>query len=58
MVYEAEIRIRRDDPRVLADDFQAVTALLEQRKADREAQGAGSKGRHRLELVTSSPARA
>ena len=37
MVYEAEIRIRRSDPTVLAADFQAVTTLLERRKAERDA---------------------
>ena len=49
MTYEAEIRIRRDDPKVLAADFQAVTTLLAQRKADREKKG--SRGRDHLQLV-------
>jgi hypothetical protein len=39
MVYEAEILIRREDPRVLMADFEAVSALLSQRKADREKSG-------------------
>lgn len=30
MTYEAEIRIQHDDPKVVVDDFQVVTALLEQ----------------------------
>lgn len=51
MTYEAEIRIRRDDPKVLADDFQAVTALLAKRKADRNAQHAPEANRRHLQLV-------
>lgn len=51
MVYEAEIRIRRDDPKVLADDFQAVTALLEQRRADRNAERRSVMPSRRLALL-------
>lgn len=56
MVYEAEIRIRRDDPKVLVEDFQAVTALLAERKADRNAESARENGRRHLQLVAASPA--
>lgn len=35
MVYEAEIHIRRSDPQTLADDFRAVTELLEERRSER-----------------------
>jgi hypothetical protein len=57
MVFEAEIRIRRDNAKVLADDFQAVTALLEQRKADRDESKTPLSRRH-LELVGPRPANA
>lgn len=57
MVYEAEITIRRDDPAVLADDFQAITKLLEQRKAARHDQRSksGATGRD-LRLVPTANA--
>jgi hypothetical protein len=37
MLYEAEICIRRSDPQQLVEDFQAVTELLERRKAARSS---------------------
>jgi len=36
VVFEAEIRIKRSDPRVLADDFEAVAILLAKRQVERE----------------------
>jgi hypothetical protein len=53
VVYEAQIRIRRTDPKVLADDFEAVAALLARRKADRELKTAPWPRRRHLELVVS-----
>jgi hypothetical protein len=51
MVYEAEIRIRRGDPDVLAADFKAVTALLERRRLERRAPPKPAVGGRRLRLV-------
>lgn len=54
MVYEAEIVIRREDPRVLIADFEAVSALLQQRRANRNDGATGRRNDRRLHLIAAS----
>lgn len=55
MVYEAEIAIRRDNPRALMADFEAVTALLERRRTARRAEDDKPSARRGQAHLTSMP---
>ncbi len=56
MICEAEIVIRREDPRALMADLEAVTALLQQRKANRNDGARGRQNDRRLHLVAARTA--